>query len=440
MSEYQYYEFLAVDRPLDRDQMDQVRALSSRARITATSFVNTYNWGDFRGDPRALMERYYDAFLYLANWGSRQVMLRLPADLLRPEVVEEYCWDESADHRETAGVFWVSGRNVILHLYAESEDDEWVEGEEDLLATIVGVRAELAAGDLRGLYLAWLLGIPAGLNPDDPDDLDPDDADEVEPPVPPGLATLTGAQRALADFLRIDEDLLAAAASASPPAAPGTAAGPDTPTGEEFAAWLGTVPHVEKDRILLRVFHDDAPQLRAELLRRFRVDTAGGGGPVDARADELVTGSGRRTVAELLAAARDIRADRERADEEHRVAERARRERAAAEVREQRLQRLAGHEEDAWRRVDTLIDTKRPADYDTAVALLLDLREVSAREATAAQGSTAEAGEQDGPGVEFGRRLLELRERHVRKHTLIDRLDRAGLTDLVKAGTGGAEG
>jgi hypothetical protein len=37
MSENQYYEFLAVDRPLDERQQAEVRALSTRARITATS-------------------------------------------------------------------------------------------------------------------------------------------------------------------------------------------------------------------------------------------------------------------------------------------------------------------------------------------------------------------------------------------------------------------
>ncbi|KAB1917237.1 hypothetical protein F8271_32020, partial [Micromonospora sp. ALFpr18c] len=39
----------------------ELRSLSTRADITATSFVNTYEWGDFKGDPRTLMERYFDA-------------------------------------------------------------------------------------------------------------------------------------------------------------------------------------------------------------------------------------------------------------------------------------------------------------------------------------------------------------------------------------------
>jgi hypothetical protein len=40
VSEYQYYEFLAVDRPLEDAEQAEVRYLSTRARITATSFVN----------------------------------------------------------------------------------------------------------------------------------------------------------------------------------------------------------------------------------------------------------------------------------------------------------------------------------------------------------------------------------------------------------------
>ena len=61
MSEYQYYEFLAIDRPLTADEMAELRALSTRATITPVSFTNEYNWGDFKGDPDKLMQRYFDA-------------------------------------------------------------------------------------------------------------------------------------------------------------------------------------------------------------------------------------------------------------------------------------------------------------------------------------------------------------------------------------------
>ena len=49
MSEYQYYEFQAIDRPLTKDELEQMRALSSRATISATHFANEYHYGNFRG-------------------------------------------------------------------------------------------------------------------------------------------------------------------------------------------------------------------------------------------------------------------------------------------------------------------------------------------------------------------------------------------------------
>src|ERR1700719_5026877 len=70
MSEYQYYEFQAIDRPLSDADRQELRDLSTRARITATSFTNSYQWGDFKGDPAKLVERCFELHLYVANCGS----------------------------------------------------------------------------------------------------------------------------------------------------------------------------------------------------------------------------------------------------------------------------------------------------------------------------------------------------------------------------------
>jgi len=139
MSEYQYYEFLAIDRPLDEGEQAEVRELSTRARITATSFVNEYHWGNFQGDPRKMMERYYDAHLYVTNWGTHQVMFRLPRAFLGLEAAEQYCVDPHV-------CAWVSGKNLILDLTSQDDSGDGAEGAENSLSAIVGVRAELAAG------------------------------------------------------------------------------------------------------------------------------------------------------------------------------------------------------------------------------------------------------------------------------------------------------
>ncbi len=78
MSEYQYFEFQAIDRPLSKKEMTELRSYSTRARIAPSSFVNDYSWGNFKGDADAWMDKYFDMFLYIANWGTRILKLRLP--------------------------------------------------------------------------------------------------------------------------------------------------------------------------------------------------------------------------------------------------------------------------------------------------------------------------------------------------------------------------
>jgi hypothetical protein len=279
VSEYQYYEFLAIDRPLDDGEQAEVRSLSTRATISATSFVNEYHWGDFKGDPRHLMERYYDAHLYVANWGTHHVMFRLPGDLLDPDVVEDYCIGDGVSA-------WVTGEFIVLCFTNEDDDtDEFDDDPEDLLSAIVGVRAELAAGDLRPLYLAWLAAY--GTWERDEDAFGREADNELEPPVPPGLGKLTAGQRALADFLRLDGDLLATAAQASPPL--------EDPA--DLAAWASHLPAAEKDRLLARVLLGEGARVRTELLGRYRGDTS-----------PAMPSPARRTVADLLDAAARRRA------------------------------------------------------------------------------------------------------------------------------------
>jgi hypothetical protein len=386
MSEYQYYEFLAVDRPLTAAEQAEVRQFSSRARITATSFTNEYHWGDFKGSPGEMMQRYYDAHLYLANWGTHRIMLRLPRTLLDPEIAGQYCDDVQVSMS-------VTREHVILDLSSDDESGEWVEGAEDSLSAIVGVRSELAAGDLRALYLAWLSAY--GGWEEDEDAFGDDDEGELEPPVPAGLGSLTAPQRALADFLRVDPDLLAAAAQASP----------ELPEVKEdpgaLAAHIAGLPGGEKDRLLMLVCRDQAVRAKMELLRGLRGD------PVEGRVARP-----ERTVAELLTAAAELCLERHRLAEVEAAARKALWERQREAARQRRLNELAQDPEAAWAMARKLIGTKVPARYDEAVTLLVDLRELA---------------ERDGTAGEFERRFATLRQEHMRKPTLIDRFDRAGL-------------
>jgi hypothetical protein len=71
MSEYQYYEFQAVDRLLTQREMAELRALSARATITPTRFTNVYNWGN------SLCGSLVDSFPLLPlQFGYRGVVVR----------------------------------------------------------------------------------------------------------------------------------------------------------------------------------------------------------------------------------------------------------------------------------------------------------------------------------------------------------------------------
>jgi hypothetical protein len=374
MSEYQYYEFQAIDRPLTEQEMRELRAYSTRATITPTRFVNHYEWGNFKGNPAVWMEKYFDAFLYLANWGTHELMFRLPRRLLDLAAAKQYCRGETATARS-------KGDFVILEF--SSDDEEGDDGDDDgsgWLSSLIPLRADLASGDYRMLYLAWLLCVQAG----ELDDGAP------EPPVPPGLGTLTAPLKAFAEFLRLDQDLIAAAAA-------GGLAQAEAPSDADVARWVAALPESEKTAWLLRLASGQEVHLRAELLKTFR-----------ASRDQSGVSLGKsRTVAEIMEASQQHAEARRRRVAEREARERMRREQDAAASRERHLASLAKREPEAWRQVDALIATKRPGDYEKAVQLLKDL---------------ADLGEKRGRQTEVRDRLARLQQEHARKPALLKRL------------------
>jgi hypothetical protein len=102
--------------------------------------------------------------------------------------------------------------------------------------------------------------------------------------VPAGLGDLTGALQGFVDFLRIDPDLIAAAAQNSDSIRP---AGVDP---EQVAGWVAALPTADKDATLVRLLTGDALAATAAVGRRHQ--------HIDSPA--IATGPARRTVGELL--------------------------------------------------------------------------------------------------------------------------------------------
>lgn len=272
MSEYQYYEFLAIDRPLNEKQLDEIRKISSRATLTSTHFVNEYQWGDFKGNPQKFIEKYYDVFLYYANWGTRQFMLKIPAGLIDEKTALEY--SKISDNCLTAERV---GEHIILDFMVESEDGEdWEEMEGLSLTALLPIREMLIEGDLRPLYLGFLAGVMSGgVNPK-----------AMAPAVPEGLGKMNGGLKSLADFLRISDVLLEAA---------GTESGVETPRHEGLEGWIKCLPTEKKEKILIEACLAEKPDW---VIRKLKMDLAKEHG----KRKRNAKASGR-TVGELMKAA-----------------------------------------------------------------------------------------------------------------------------------------
>jgi hypothetical protein len=341
MSEYQYYEFQSLDRPLNSADQTYLRGLSSRASVTATSASFAYNYSDFRGDPEKVLGRCFDMMLYVANFGARRLMFRFPKKLVKPEIFKPYCVKHCISVSTTE-------KSVVLDISMNGEDYyTWIDDDGVSLGGFVALREDLLQRDFRALCLAWLR---SGFS----EDTDADPEEMVEPPVPPNLKKLSPALKAFADFFMVDEDLIAAATTESASA---------QATSEPIEEWLAALSDAERNGYLLRAINDET-HIGAELLLHLRT-----------RYGQKKTPTGtdaKRTLAELIEVGKNKR--KGRAQQERQAAEKAKR---------KRLEAIAAKAETLWKEIVRLVELKQTSPYDEAVAHLKNLRDVAVMQGTA---------------------------------------------------------
>ncbi|MBE9185054.1 hypothetical protein IQ270_10090 [Microcoleus sp. LEGE 07076] len=351
MSEYQYYEFQSVDRRLTQSEQEALSKLSSRAQISSSKAIFVYSYGDFPGQEKQLLIKYFDAMFYIANWGSLQLMFRFPKGLIDVELMRKYCVEDIVEVSEINDF-------VILEISINEEEgfDGWIEGEGSL-SSLIGSRQEILQGDYRLLYLAWLKAITYldELNDEDEDERDDDDEDDdandeeegLEPPVPPNFGKLSSSLQAFIDIFEVDEHLLKAAISAS-------VTKPSIPESSMKEA-IKKLARSEVDTFLLRLVKGEA-NLSVELSKKLS-------GMIEVKQDD---NPGKRTIRQLLESAKKAEIE-----EEYTKKELAK----AARIRE--LEALAKRETAAWEDIDALIQKGTSKSYDEVVPLLLKLRDLA---------------------------------------------------------------
>lgn len=335
MSEYQFVHFLALDRPLDAQQLEFMERQSSRAEISQWEFTNEYHFGDFHGKTEEMLRRGYDVHLHYANFGIRKLMFRLPMGL----PFDQRTWDA---FQPEYGVEWFKdkqGRGGILEIQPEADAGTYSEEVfevDSLLAEIAPLRELLMAGDLRPLYVAWL-----ACSGDD---------DALEPPVPAGLGALPPSLIAMAEFYELSDGLLEAAAECSP-----MLPKENDDIGTRTKAWVARQSKDELQKLVARMLTNDVATVRGETLARIR-DEAG--------ATAWPTTEPTRTLGQLRATA-EVLQDRTRQREAQ----------AKEKARRARLAKIAADPQKVIAQAADLVKSRTTKGYDEAARSLADLRE-----------------------------------------------------------------
>ena len=154
MSEYQYYEFRAIDRRLDRATQNAFAIDLVTGADYCHELHQPLRMGQLKGDPGKFMERWFDLHLYLANWGTRRLMIRVPKG------VREADGHRSLSSRDRLGRGVDLGDNLIIdiHHHEDGGYDDWDDGS-GRLAALAPLRTDLLSGDLRLFYLLWLKAV-----------------------------------------------------------------------------------------------------------------------------------------------------------------------------------------------------------------------------------------------------------------------------------------
>lgn len=383
MSEYQYYEFAAIDRPLTRAEMAQLRAVSTRAEITSAGFVNHYEWGDLKADPSDWMRRYFDAFVYTANWCSCRLALRVPLATFRKTELRPFAGGHSLTI-EASDEHWIIDWSLDE---SENYDRFGMDEGTGWMRRMAPLREELLRGDLRPLYLGWLAA--AG-------ELD-DDA--REPEVPPDMANLSPPQQALVEFIEIDPDMLAAAAAGRAQAS--SAQQDETAASALIDQWVGTWSHEEMAAMLKLIAQGQGHEAEREIRSRLATWRK-------AQRPSPASAVPRRNVGQLRELARSATGVRQQREAEERAAQ-------EAEDRRQReaiLRRLMADVDKRWATIDAQAQRGSASGYEQAVRALTDL----------AEGYALMSSRKD-----FDRALRRLLVRHATRGALLRRLTEAGL-------------
>ena len=346
MSEYTYYEFRSIDRPLTKAEQDTVSSWSSRTRATPYRAVFTYSYSDLSYGFEDAVRQYFDVGITASSYGSRRLAMRLPRELVDYEQLRRYIIEGGSDYHEELAVTR-NRQHVIVSMSFDvmEESNGWIEDKDMAVIAehLIALRQRLLDGDCSPLMAMYLkvMSHTDSLLPDHTFYIPANLSERKKPNI-----------AALLNFLVLDDTLYDVAQQIS---------GHTEQTPPDFADMLDKLPEERRLFYLTELLdgkHNLQVMLRQELLARYDDRPSTGDGATQIRLSDYLD-----KVAAFDHQKKTIEANRAKA------------------AHSQRMAQVAKERDSLLRDIHRLIEEGgKSATYDKAIYHLCDLDELAVYE------------------------------------------------------------
>ncbi|NQZ07419.1 MAG: hypothetical protein HRT35_09695 [Algicola sp.] len=270
-------------------------------------------------------------------------MLNIPKVALNETVLRRFATENGFDYHD-CGDNW-----TLEWSLCESVEDFDYEMSEQWMSQLLPIRDEIIRGDLRSLYIGWLSDIYIF-------DIEDDEglADQ-EPMTLAGLGQLSDAQKALATFIEVDQDLLFASGMGCPAL--------DAIADDEvaMAQWVAKLPPPQATPILQLLLTGSAKIAKAQLRQLYN----------ESLRQPILSANEPRSMSSIVKNIKQASQIREQAqrDEQQRI------ETQNKQARIEHLNKTFDLADKIWLQADESADKGTGYGYDAATKTLKDLKD-----------------------------------------------------------------
>ncbi|MFT6936179.1 MAG: hypothetical protein ACJA1N_000474 [Saprospiraceae bacterium] len=289
--------------------------------------------------------------MYFADWGTKQLMIKLPIDAV--DFLELKRYEISTSDYAICGISLnKSSKHVIIDIeWNVEEGGGWMNIDDYDLSDFVAIREAIINGDYSALFVFWLKLAYLKTDPYfEEDEYDEDfdgNLDMETPPIPSALTIQKTQLLAFAEFFEIDEDVIGSAKKAAQNFGKRTKA-------IDYAELLQNMSETDKDTFLMQLL-DGEPRVDIQLKKYLQHFS---------KASKTT----ENTI--LLSKFADLKIE---ASQERVVAEK----REKARKHQLKVDKTAREETTIWESVFYNLDRKTGSSYDLATGMLKDLKDLA---------------------------------------------------------------